>query len=888
MFYNMYRSDSRKKKFGMAVVDKNKAVVPVDEKAEDARKKLRTYSYLAASSYYKSEGARTHITTELIGYTLDTKNSNLDWAVYHSATEGVIVSFRGTDPTNVKDLGNDVLIGLGLLPHAPRFKAGVALVEKLKKQYPGKPMSLTGHSLGGALAYEIGQVTQIPSMSFNRGAGLGESTLLTNLAKKLAVSWATGGGLGVPETFQAKLAWLSGVGTMYGSEGKNAKGTVMYTTNGASMTRFDPISILGYMFQPADAKLHVVPMRSDTWSAHSMTNFLDQESNLVFEEMDKMDKFAEEEPEEFKKIMNAPTPSPSTNQKFMSYLGNTSPDKMPAADVKKYENKRALFAAIKKGEFDVLFKPGQLGQQDSIFDLISASQPDIVFDKASTRRLKGTISTRELNKYKKSDIVTDAQKQVALSAAKGQKATEKKRKATELAVRKSQEIEKWKKKINEMTHDDDDDPDVAPIDDDLDVVPIPGQEGSWKNVLRDLITGNHGWSGASQATIKSNLEEWENFNRVGGSPGEEDFTKYLGGSEEFNPDEFDDDDKVGISFTEHLTNFMWGRSGPNALLRREKQEEEKKLKQQEDDDDPYDDSYDDNYYDDYYDDDVDKEGQGDGQRTYTTPRQPKQPPEGVPQQQWAQGEQMPGQGPQRETLSAAHAATQVGRSEEYGDYTLNNAQQAHTGKPTLRPQWGSAGVKDVIPSGKQQLRSDLEFDMFSVVGAGFGEGRDNKLFNQQQQRDKYILPLGKQYKPNAWDGPMNTQHPIPWQWQSVKDMNHVKRYIDRTVAESHHAMMTAIKFGEGSAAGYGRDVPEEPMHVSSSGLPRDIRSPFEPVIHNSDPMTPVLDPAGYLLQRTRGLKRPYSAWREPQKLETYRDNYGPHLNKRRSLEVVLP
>jgi hypothetical protein len=77
------------------------------------------------------------------------------------------------------------------------------------------------------------------------------------------------------------------------------------------------------------------------------------------------------------------------------------------------------------------------------------------------------------------------------------------------------------------------------------------------------------------------------------------------------------------------------------------------------------------------------------------------------------------------------------------------------------------------------------------------------------------------------------------------------------------------------------------MNVSSSGLPRDARSPFEPVIQNKAEWTPTVDPAGYLLG-ARGWKRPFSALRSPQEHETQRDNGGPHLRKRRALEVILP
>jgi hypothetical protein len=221
-----------------------------------------------------------------------------------------------------------------------------------------------------------------------------------------------------------------------------------------------------------------------------------------------------------------------------------------------------------------------------------------------------------------------------------------------------------------------------------------------------------------------------------------------------------------------------------------------------------------------------------------------------------------------------------------GDKFLNNPTFDEA-EATLRPRYGIAGAGDVIPSTAEQMRSDLEFDLFSVVQPGHGEGVANKQFLYQEARDKHIRFADPLYSPNVWLGPLNTYHPLPWKWESVKDQRDINAYNAQVLARRMSAGNVVRAHGESSAGAFGRDVPQIPVSRSSSGLPREIGSPFEPIIHNRCDWTPNIDPAGYLLGR-RGLKRPYSAWRSPTEREYQPDNGGPTLRKRRALEVILP
>jgi hypothetical protein len=208
-------------------------------------------------------------------------------------------------------------------------------------------------------------------------------------------------------------------------------------------------------------------------------------------------------------------------------------------------------------------------------------------------------------------------------------------------------------------------------------------------------------------------------------------------------------------------------------------------------------------------------------------------------------------------------------------------------KPTLRPQFGQIGVSDAVPHPKAQMASDIEFDMFSVVPPGYGEGVDNKMYLYEKAHEDRIRFAPPFYSPGVWLGPLNTQQTMPWQWQTVKHQKDIDGYKNRVSRRIMDGTNYVRSLGESSSGAIGRDVPEYTTNISSSGLRRDRRSPFEPTIHNMHPWTPDVDPPGYALNR-RGMKRLFSPWRDPDVRETQPDNGGPTLRKRRALEVIIP
>jgi hypothetical protein len=230
-----------------------------------------------------------------------------------------------------------------------------------------------------------------------------------------------------------------------------------------------------------------------------------------------------------------------------------------------------------------------------------------------------------------------------------------------------------------------------------------------------------------------------------------------------------------------------------------------------------------------------------------------------------------------------------GQEEQKGDKAATHGSDGpdyHQGEATMRSRYGVVGSDRVIPSGRKQLQSDLLFDMFSIVQPGFGEGRDNKLFNYQEFTQNDLQASGPRYWPRPSMGPSNTQYPMPWQWQPVMDPRKAMAMLVEDAHKAKQVQQLINQTGEASVGALGYDRPEHTSSHSSSELPRDARSYFEPVIQNSDEFHPIHTPAGYRL-KNRGWRRTFSAWREPQIAEHQTMNGGPHLNKRRSLEVIL-
>lgn len=198
--------------------------------------------------------------------------------------------------------------------------------------------------------------------------------------------------------------------------------------------------------------------------------------------------------------------------------------------------------------------------------------------------------------------------------------------------------------------------------------------------------------------------------------------------------------------------------------------------------------------------------------------------------------------------------------------------------PSMRPKAFLAGAEAVIPDGKSQLQSDVMFDMFSSVSPGFGQGRDNKLYVENEANQEFIRFRDPLYRPRQHSGHVNGIQPLPWQWQDVMPRHLVEGYFKQFNKRIDDLTAMISNVPERVVNTLPTDVVTVP---SSKGCYRKP-SPLEPIINNIQPWLAVQDPAGVFLNK-RGFKHTTSSWRDPKRLELDLPNTGPTLSQRRAL-----
>lgn len=92
-------------------------------------------------------------------------------AVYHDGGQSII-AYRGTVPTDVKDLWDDTMIVLGKESWAPGYRKALAKYDQVAKKY-GNSITVTGHSLGGSKANWVSKKRDVHATVFNPGWGFG-------------------------------------------------------------------------------------------------------------------------------------------------------------------------------------------------------------------------------------------------------------------------------------------------------------------------------------------------------------------------------------------------------------------------------------------------------------------------------------------------------------------------------------------------------------------------------------------------------------------------------------------------------------------------------------------------------------------------------------------
>tara|TARA_R110000803_G_scaffold140013_2_gene206611 strand:- start:23 stop:2107 length:2085 start_codon:yes stop_codon:yes gene_type:complete len=131
-------------------------VIPPEAKAKAL---LSESAYLKdpvkAQEFLDNNGADFEVLPE---YTTDFMTTAID------AEGKVVVAFRGTEPTSIADVYNDIRIIQGAKRH---FKTERNALDKIVEEFGKENVELTGHSLGGNKAIELGKQIGLDTETFN-------------------------------------------------------------------------------------------------------------------------------------------------------------------------------------------------------------------------------------------------------------------------------------------------------------------------------------------------------------------------------------------------------------------------------------------------------------------------------------------------------------------------------------------------------------------------------------------------------------------------------------------------------------------------------------------------------------------------------------------------
>lgn len=111
---------------------------------------------------------------------LKTVSTGFYGAYYRNPENEIVVAFRGTEPTDLEDLGADACIGLKVVPRRQADDAR-SFFDSVRQANPESRIVLTGHSLGGFLAKVVASQTGATAITFNAPgisgmAGIGPHT----------------------------------------------------------------------------------------------------------------------------------------------------------------------------------------------------------------------------------------------------------------------------------------------------------------------------------------------------------------------------------------------------------------------------------------------------------------------------------------------------------------------------------------------------------------------------------------------------------------------------------------------------------------------------------------------------------------------------------------
>lgn len=176
------------------------------------------------------------------GWTYVPEQSTTYHAIYYE-DEGnrAVVANRGTKPTHVADLQQDLNIILGQGDKSSRVKTAVRIGKRVERK-TGREVTYTGHSMGSTQAYFAGRLHKRPSYNFNMGSS--PAQLLKEAGRMVKCEAG----------FEGECI-----------DDETTKNTHIFHNSA------DPLSVASYKFQ---AQHHETPSKWTNWDAHGLDQFI--------------------------------------------------------------------------------------------------------------------------------------------------------------------------------------------------------------------------------------------------------------------------------------------------------------------------------------------------------------------------------------------------------------------------------------------------------------------------------------------------------------------------------------------------------------------------------------------------------------------------------------
>lgn len=128
--------------------------------------------HTALKSSYGDKKARQDLTNS--GYKYDSMLSSRNQQVwYHPEERKLLVNVAGTH--NLRDVGTDMYLAMGKLKDTSRYKEAGKTLDNAKHKYGVDSATVTGHSLGGAIAQYMSSKND-KVYTLDKGATIGQKT----------------------------------------------------------------------------------------------------------------------------------------------------------------------------------------------------------------------------------------------------------------------------------------------------------------------------------------------------------------------------------------------------------------------------------------------------------------------------------------------------------------------------------------------------------------------------------------------------------------------------------------------------------------------------------------------------------------------------------------